>query len=123
MGTSGANILAEVGRKTSYADADHPGSYELGGFYNTSGPGTTKGSYAAYGPATAAYPYQGGKGLFFRGQQAVWRVKAPRSAATPKNISVFGGIDLSLSNPQPSEMDAFGGLAFTGFMSIKATGG
>ena len=115
-GSSGAQILAEVGYRTEFSTAAYPANLEVGVEYNTrSGYSNAKGSPAPGGPFTEAANYPGGGIIYMQGLQTIWR-GAANPGAPPPNISVYGSFNVAVDKPQPIDMDAIIGTTFSGLI-------
>lgn len=115
-GASGAAILAEIGYRTDFTAASHPGNFEIGLDLNTRrGYSNIKGTGATATPANTAANYSGGGVLFAQGAKVVWR-GAKRADGPPANIAPYGSIDVSFGSPQPFDVDAIAGVNLTGFI-------
>ncbi len=115
-GSSGAQILAEVGYRTEFSNAAYPANLEVGVEYNTrSGYNNVKGSPAPASRQVTAANYPGGGAIYMQGLQTIWR-GASNTGAPPANINVYGSFDVSVDRPQPIDLDAIVGMNFTGLI-------
>ncbi len=114
---SGAQVLGEVGYRTEFDTDPYPANMELGFLWNTRGNELTnrKGTSLTATPATVAANYPGGGVIFFQGGKVVWR-GAGGGFGPPKNVQVFGSLNVAVEKPQPLDMDALLGVNFTGFI-------
>jgi porin len=117
-GSSGAQVLAEVGYRSEFSNAAYPANLEVGVEYNTrSGYSNAKGSPApALQNLTVAANYPGGGVIYAQGLQTLWRGASNGAAAPPANINVYGSFDVAYDKPQPIDFDAIVGFNFTGLI-------
>ena len=113
---SGAQILAELDYRSEFSNAEYPANLEVGAEYDTrTGKSNLKGFTVAYNPVLAAADYPGGGVLYVQGLQTVWR--GPRNVGQPpRNIGIWGSLDVAVDKPQPFDLDALIGINFTGFL-------
>lgn len=115
-GSSGAEILGEIGYRSEFTNAAYPANLEVGVEYNTrSGYNNVKGSPAPASRFTTAANYPGGGVFYMQGLQTIWR-GAANPAGPPANISVYGSFDVAVDKPQPVDLDAIIGMNFTGLI-------
>ena len=112
----GTQIFGEVGSRTEFFNSRYPTNFELGVEHNTRhGYSRTKGSPLAENPNFTAADYPGGDFVFFQGLRTLWR-GAPKVAAPPTNVGVYGSVDTTYDKPQPFDLDAILGVNFNGFV-------
>jgi porin len=115
-GSSGAQILAEVGYRSEFSNAAYPANLEAGVLYNTrSGYSNIKGSPAPASRFLTGANYPGGGVIYAQGLQTLWR-GAPNASGPPANINVYGSFNVAVDKPQPIDFDALLGFNFTGLI-------
>ena len=115
-GSSGAQILAEIGYRSEFSNAPYPANLEVGVLYNTrSGYSNVKGSPAPASRFLTAANYPGGGVIYMQGLQTVWR-GASNPGAPPANINIYGSFNVAVDKPQPIDLDVVAGMNFTGFI-------
>ena len=119
----GAQILAEVGQRSEFSNSAYPSNLEAGAEWNTrDGRLNLKGTGAPAIPLLQRPNYPGGGVLFMQGEKVLWRGAGhPNSLplAPPTNIALYGALNVSVSKPQPIDMDATAGVIFTGFIPTR----
>jgi porin len=119
----GAQILAEVGQRSEFSNAAYPSNLEAGVEWNTrDGRLNLKGTGAPAIPLLQRPNYPGGGVVFLQGEKVVWRGAGhPGSVplAPPTNIALYGALNVSVSKPQPIDMDATAGVILTGFVPTR----
>ena len=115
-GSSGAQILGEVGYRSEFDNAKFPANLEAGFEWNTRhGVYNVKGSALLATPFNQATDYRGGGLVFFQGEQVLWR-GSRQPFGPPANIALWGSADASVDKPQPIDMDATIGVNLTGLI-------
>ena len=109
---SGANILAELGYRSEFSNAQYPANLEAGFEWATrTGYSNTKGTGQNATTATTATDYPGGGVVFWQGAKVIYR--APGSTATiaapPQNIQIYGQADIAVDQPAAISADATSG--------------
>lgn len=114
--STGAQLLGEVGYRTDFSTAAYPANLEAGFEWNTrTGRANLKGTSAPANALLQPANYPGGGVIFVQGQQTIWR-GAQSDVGPPANIAVYGSFNVSVSKPQPIDLDAMLGVNFTGFI-------
>ena len=113
---TGVQVIGEVGYRSEFFNADYPANFEAGAGWSTRhGYANIKGSPFGGSSFTTAADYPGGGILFFEGQKVIWR-GAKNPFGPPANIAIYGAAAAGVDKPQPIDMDAEAGIAFTGLI-------
>ena len=112
----GAQVLAEVGERTTFETAAYPSNFELGAEWSTrTGRYNLKGTGAPANALLQPTNYPGGGVLFMQGLQTVWRGAKP-DLGPPANVAIYGQFNAAVDKPQPVDADILVGANFTGFI-------
>ena len=120
-GATGAQIIGEVGYRTSFRDEAYPANLEAGFVWNTRTPNyyNVKGSGAIATPATTAAKYAGGGAFILQGAKVVWRGPDRGPGLPPMNLQLYGQLDAAVDKPQPFDLDAAAGANLTGVIPFR----
>lgn len=112
---TGAEILFQLARHTSFADSRHPGAYSLMYFHNTSTVPdpyiTVAGTSQVFNPSTAPATYTGTDGLVLRFNQTLWSAAAP-PGVPPVHTDVYGGVSYSFTASAPVRAQFYTGVNY-----------
>jgi porin len=114
-GAVGTLVMAETGYRSDFSFDKYPRNFAIGMFYDTAGYGTTHGTPFPWSPSSGRYPYNGGKGIYLSARQTVWTGPRP-ATGIPSNIAVYGHLSTAVSQPQPIDLDVYGGVVAQGLL-------
>ncbi len=111
---SGALVMTEIGRATTYAEEAYPGRVALTGYYNTSDHDdnfkTVFGTSKALNPGTPVLQRSGTSGIVLTGSQTVWRADGGRqNNPNPTAIRLYTSTGYSFDTSIPIRFNTFVG--------------
>ncbi|MBS0984880.1 carbohydrate porin [Acetobacter thailandicus] len=106
---TGATGVGEIGYKRGFDETAYPSMYEFLGYYNSSATTTTARATTSSGGSWKATQHTGGmSGIFFTGQQYIWRADHG-TTRDPHNmaVAIYGGAGTDFQSYAPVKAEAY----------------